>query len=174
MKPQAFGRTVLALAMAVLTAMVTVSSASGRTALVAQLAGLAIVIVAAGLIRRSGLVAGAATLPMLGAGLLEAASADDLRWVRALVIGCLWYLTLEIAWDAIERTDGAIRTAAANAQRVQEWATVVVAAALVVFFSMVAASLAPARTLVVQALLILGSLAGLVVALRNLAKSAAN
>jgi hypothetical protein len=152
-----------------LTFGLVVVSASDRSALVAQLAGVAIVLLGLGLVMQSALMAGAATIPMLGAGLLGAGASS----VRTLLVGCLWYLTVELAWDAIERNDGATRTAAANARRVQECSTVLGSAAVIGLVGTVAAPLAPDRTLIIQAVLILGFLCGLVIAARNLTKSSA-
>ena len=65
---------------------------------------------------------GLATLPMLGAALV---AADGRASIGSIVVGCLWYVTLELAWDSIERRDGGERTAAYAHRRVFEVTTVV-------------------------------------------------
>ena len=69
---------------------------------------------------------GVATLPIFAAALIASAGADDPVWVRSIVLGVLWYLAAELAWEGIERRDGATRSSAFNDRRIDEATTVLV------------------------------------------------
>ena len=50
------------------------------------------------------------------------------EWVRSMIVGCLWYVALELAWDSIERRNGVARSSALELRRTNEVAVVVVVA----------------------------------------------
>ena len=102
---------------------------------------------------------GVASLPMIGAIVLESGFGDEPSWVRAIVIGALWFVALEMSWEAIERRSGSTYTRASGATRVREVATVVGIALVLGIFAAAATEFAPARSVVVQAI-VLGSLLG--------------
>ena len=102
---------------------------------------------------------GVASLPMIGAIMFESGFGDEPSWVRAIVIGCLWFVALEMSWEAIERRSGSTYTRASGATRVREVATVVGVALVLGIFAAAATEFAPARSVLVQAI-VLGSLLG--------------
>jgi len=153
-----------ALALGGATAWFATSNATEAARFALQLSIAAMVMLAIGLVVGSRLVVGASTAAMLGVVILEATLNDDASWVSALAIGCLWFVTVEIGFEALDRRDGVRRTAAATAQRVQE-VTVVVASALGLGLVAIAATpLAPIRSVLVQAV-VLGLVLGVFVAM---------
>jgi len=113
---------------------------------------------------------GVASAPMIGAIVLEAGFADEPSWIRSIVAGCVWYLALECAWEAIERRDGARSTGAAERQRLRELLAVVALSLGVGLVSAAATVVAPLRSVLLQALAIGALLAVFTVLLRTAAK----
>lgn len=119
---------------------------------------------------RAGIV-GLASLPVLGGALAGLADGAETDWVRSIVLGCLWYLAVELAWEAIERRDGADRTEAFNARRIEETTTVVTISLLITVAGALLSFLAPARTVLAVALVIGWFLAALRLATLRLRRS---
>lgn len=90
-----------------------------------------------------------ATLPMLGGALAASATGGQPAWALATILGILWYLAAELAWDAIERRDGGRRSAALIGRRIDEVATVVVLALGIAAAGLAASARAPVRTMVI-------------------------
>ena len=104
---------------------------------------------------------GATTVPMLGSALMASGAGSEPAWVRSIVLGCLWYVAAELAWDAIERRDGCERSREFGFRRTNEVATVVVLSLGVTTVGFLLSFLAPTRSMVAAG----AALLGLVVAL---------
>ena len=87
--------------------------------------------------------------------------------MRSITVGCWWYVTMEVSWEAIERRHGARNTAEATAHRVQEVATVVGVALLIGVGASALASIAPARSVALQAVVLGGLLTAFVAMIRQ-------
>lgn len=111
---------------------------------------------------------GVATLPIFAAALIASVGADDPAWVRSIVLGVLWYLAAELAWEGIERRDGAPRSSAINHRRVDEVMTVVILSLAVTTITFLASFLTPVRTVMAVGLVVVGLGAGLYLANRRL------
>lgn len=109
---------------------------------------------------------GLSSVPLLGAAVIEAGFGDEPTWMRSLVIGCLWFMAVEAGWEAIDRRSGARYTTAATARRLQEVFTVVGISVFIGAAATLGAALAPARSILLQALVVGGLLVafGLMVA----------
>lgn len=106
---------------------------------------------------------GLATLPMLGGALAGVDPASGPALGRSLIIGCLWYIGLELAWWSVELRNNTVRSPAIAQQRAREVATVVIVTLAVGLAATGFTYLAPTRTLLVRALMagaILITLAG--------------
>ena len=121
---------------------------------VTQLMGFAVLVVVVALVFDLPQVLAASTILVLGAVLVEAGLGDEPTWIRSLAIGCLWFITVEVGWEALERRDGSRRTAAAFARRVQELSTVVVLALVLGVVAIALISFAPARSVLLQAVIL--------------------
>lgn len=148
-----------AVGLAVATAVATRLTATEALVAVTPLVVTGVVLLAVLLFVGSSRWVGVASLPIVGSIVLEAGFADEPSWIRSIVLGCLWYLTLECAWEAIERRDGARWTSAAQRHRVQEVLAVVSISLGVGLVAAAATALAPLRSVLVQALAI-GALLG--------------
>lgn len=157
-----------ALIMAAVVAAVIALSAPADTPVAGRLAIVGVGVVAVALGIGSARMVGFATLPVLAGALLASAAVDGIAWVQSIVLGCLWYIAVELAWDSIERRDGAQRSPALNQRRVHEVVTVVTVSLAVTIPGFVASDLAPQRTLLVQAPLVVGLLTAMVLAIRQL------
>lgn len=135
----------------------------------APLAGL--VFLAAGLLIGSERLVGFASLPMLAGALLSVEPIDGPAWGRSLIVGCLWYVALELAWASVERRDGVERAEAIGRQRRREVSQVVIVAIAVGLGSALLATVAPARSLFVRGVVIAGFLAALIAAADRLTTS---
>lgn len=161
-----------ALALGAATTAIIVESASTYTWLVSRGAFLGLIVLAVGTAFGSERVVALATAPTLGSALLGVTAGGELAWGRSIIIGCLWYASLELAWASIEHRDGTIRTPAVGRSRLQEVATVVIVAVLVAGVGAAASSFAPERTLVVRVLVVSAVLLSVVGALRHLSTTA--
>ncbi|MEM9652144.1 MAG: hypothetical protein AAGA65_08605 [Actinomycetota bacterium] len=146
---------------------VWITAVEGR-AVVAQLVAASLVIHLYFLIIGSARWIGISSLPLLGSALIEAGLGDGPSWLRSLAIGCGWFVAVEVGWEAIERRKGARYTAAATARRIQEVLTVVGVSVVLGGAATVTASLAPARSVPVQAVVIGGLLVALAGVVRAL------
>jgi hypothetical protein len=158
---------VTALAMAGATATLIAISAGSRADYAGRLAAGAVVIFALGLVLGSARTIGLTTLPMLGAALAAPATAGSPMWLRSMIIGILWYIASELAWDAIERRDGAKRSATLDFRRAFEVSTVATVALAITAAGFVASNLAPTRTLLSVGFVIGGLYVGLSLATRH-------
>jgi len=111
---------------------------------------------------------GVATLPIFAAALIASAGADDPVWVRSIVLGVLWYLAAELAWEGIERRDGATRSSAFNDRRIDEATTVLVLTLAVTTAAFLTSFLTPVRTVLAVGLVIVGLITALNLANRHL------
>ncbi len=150
-----------------IASVVAVSSAA-QTRIAGRLAVVGVATLSIALVLGSARLVGVATVPVLGGALVASAVAGEPTWVRATVLGCLWYIAAELAWDAIERRDGAQRSHGFAARRVHEVATVVALSLATAMAGFLVSSLAPVRTLFTTALLITGLVAGLILSTRHL------
>ncbi len=165
-------QSVAALGLAgVIAGIITVSS-RGQAEIAGQLAAFGLIVVAFALALGSARLVGVATLPMLGAALIASAAADEPAWARSIVLGILWYVTAELAWDAIERRDGVTRSSAFNNRRIDEGAIVVTLSLAITAAGLLASSFAPVRTVLTVGPVIVGLLAALVLATRFIRKAA--
>lgn len=114
----------------------------------------AVALLLAGLSIGSDRLVGIASLPMLvGAG-ERLDSIDQALSGRPLIVGCLWFVTLELAWASIERRDDVARPPAVDRQRVYEVALVVVVTVVVGVVAILVVPLAPPRTLLVRGMIL--------------------
>ena len=100
-------QTGTALALAGATAGVIASSSWTRTEVAGRLAITGVVLFAIALVVGSPRFVGLATVPVLGGALIASALGAEPAWLRSIVLGCVWYVAVELAWEAIERRDGA-------------------------------------------------------------------
>lgn len=88
------------------------------------------------------------------------------------MLGCLWYVAVELAWDAIERRSDGQRSSALDLRRINEVSTVVVVSLVVTASAYAASSLDAPRTLLRQAVIVIALLAALVIAIRHILATA--
>lgn len=162
-------QTVAALGLAGVTAGVVAASSWAQSEIAGRLAIVGVALFAIALVLGSPRLVGLATLPVLGGALIASAAAAEPAWVRSIVLGCLWYVAAELAWDAIERRDGTERSSALDNRRTYEVATVVMLSLTITTVGFLVSFLAPARTMLVVGLVVLGLLAALRLATRHLA-----
>lgn len=148
-------------------------SSRGQSAIAGQLAIIGVVVVATALAIGSARMIGAATLPILGAALIASATGEEPAWARSIVLGILWYVAAELAWEAIERRDGVNRSGAFDDRRIDEVATVAALSLVITAAGFIASALAPRRTVFTVGLVIIGLLTALILATRLL-RAAAN
>ena len=114
------------------------------------------------------------SVPMIGAVMIESGFSDEPSWIRSIVLGCWWFVALELSWEAIDRRHGARYTAAATLRRVQEVVTVVGLALGIGLVASVATELAPARSVALQAVVLGGLLAAFMSLVRHVATTNAS
>lgn len=161
-----------AVAAAITTAAVIVASASSDDELAGRLAIVGAVVFVIALALGSARIVGATSLPVLGSALASSAGAGDPAWVRSILLGCLWYVAVELAWDSIERRDGARRGTALDLRRTNELAAIVVISLAVTVSAYAASSFDVPRTLARQFLLIVAVIAALVLTIRHVVATA--
>jgi hypothetical protein len=140
----------------------TAGNVAGRFAL----AG--VVVFAIGLAFGSARLVGVASLPVLGSALLASATGESPAWVRSIVVGCLWYVAVELAWDSIERRNGVKRSSALEFRLFNEVASVVVISLGVTVVAYAASGLDAPRTVIGQAAIVVALFAALLFATRRL------
>lgn len=111
---------------------------------------------------------GFASVFVLSSALFEAMAVDEPVWVRSLVIGCLWFASIELGWEAIDRRNGYEATPAVGARRLQEVLTVIGVTLVVGVVAVAMQSFAPARTMSLQVLVVAGFVAAFVTVARRL------
>lgn len=159
--------TVLAAAMGMGAVAAMVATASEAMTAVVPLMAVAMLLHLTFLILGSARWVASASLPMVGGIVLESGFAEESSWMRPIALGCWWYVTMEVSWEAIERRHGARTTAEATAHRVQEVATVVGVALLIGVGASALASIAPARSVALQAVVLGGLLTAFVAMIRQ-------
>ena len=112
-------QTGTALVLAGATAGVIASSSWTRTEIAGRLAITGVVLFAIALVVGSPRFVGLATVPVLVGALIASALAAEPAWLRSIVLGSVWYVAVELAWEAIERRDGAERSIAFDQSPVQ-------------------------------------------------------
>lgn len=156
------------LGVASLTAAV-VSTADGELGWLAMRASLiALAVLVAAVVVGSPRLAGLASLPMLLGALVGPDQSNGPPWGRSLIVGCLWYVALELVWASIEQRRDVERTEAVDRQRRREVAQVVMVAILVGTGGAVLASVAPTRTLALRAAVIAAVVAAMIGAAQRL------
>lgn len=125
-----------------------------------RLAITAVVLLAVALAVGSGRLVAFTSLPLLGAGLITVVGVTGTLWVRALVVGVLWYLSAELGWEAIERRDGVRRTREFNSRRLDEVSYVVLMSMGVTGLAFALSAVAPLRTTVILGLALAALIAG--------------
>jgi hypothetical protein len=161
--PQAVG----ALTAATAVAWVTAVAAQNEIQLSGRLGILGAIVFAIGVVAGSSRLVAMATAPVLGAALSVSAAADDPAWTRSILIGCLWYVAVELAWDAIERRSDIDRIGSPGRVRIHEVATVLSLSIAVTTVASLLANNAPERTLALQGALIVSMLAALGLAINR-------
>ena len=164
-------QAVAAVVLAAATAAVIAAPTSARADFGGRLAMVGVVAFVIALAVGSARAVGLATVPVLGSALIATSGADDPDWVRSIVVGCLWYVAVELAWDSIERRDGGERTSALVHRRVHEVATVVTLSLIVTISGFLASGVAPPRTLLTQGPIVVGLLAAIGLTSRHLVKT---
>lgn len=100
----------------------------------------------------SGPLVGASLGPLLVAGALSAAAADSSPRLAALVVGCLWFVGAEAAWEAIDRRDGVARARSATLARLRDVGVVSLVAFGVGVTATMGSAAPPVRSLPLQVL----------------------
>ena len=162
-------------ALAVFTGAVTIGAIIGtsghiRPVLPICLAGALFLTV--GILLGSDRLVGLATAPVLAAALIEVVLTEDSARLRSVVLGCLWYATVELAWDSIERRGVARRSAAVVRARVHEVVTVLAISLAATTIGLAATRYAPERSLLLRAAVVAILLAAVFAAARHLTSSA--
>lgn len=150
----------------------TISASSWSDPIAPRLSILSFAIFCVALTVGSSRIVGLTSLGVLGSALIASALAETSTWVESIFIGCLWYVAVELAWDSIDRRDGAVRSVAYNLRRVQELSSVVVICLGVTWIAFALTALGPSRTLVGRGVLLLLALAALAVAIGHIASTA--
>ena len=119
----------------------------------------------------SGRALGLSSLLGLAALLATTLPYDMTSWVRALVVGALWYMAVELGWDAIERRDGVRRTPSYVSRRLEETSTVVLISVVLTAAVFLVSEMAPLRTMLVVATAIIGIAVALGVVASRLRRS---
>jgi len=158
----------VALGLAGVIATVIAVSSSSETEIAGRLAFFGVALFAIAVALGSARLVGIATLPVLGAALVASVAAAEPAWVGSIVVGIVWYMAVELAWDAIERRDSVERSSAFNDRRIDEVTTIVTLALVVTTAGFLLSFLAPVRTVLVAGLVIICLLAGLRLATRRL------
>lgn len=160
--------SVVAVALASATvAIVVTTSIEGRTVVI-QLAVLTMILYSWFLLIGSARWIGIASVPLLIAAGIEAGFGEDPTWIRSVIIGCLWFVSVEAGWEAIDRRRGARYTSTANFRRIQDVLTVLGLAVTIGLIATIAATLAPARSVLLQAAVIGGLLLAFLAMVRSL------
>lgn len=163
--------TCLAFTLAAATFVVILATRSDEDTIVGQLAGFGVIAFCVSVWFGARQLAGFASVPVLGSELIEVSASDESIWIQTLIVGCLWYVTVEVGWEAIERRDASQHSRAAVLQRSREVITVVALSLIGGVMALVTVSVAPVRTLPVQALVIIGVLSLFVMSLRHVSAS---
>lgn len=122
---------------------------------------IAVAVLAAGVAVGAERAVAAAPLPALGGVMIGAGGGGSVAWGWSIVIGCAWYVAVELGLASIDVRDGAQRTAALALRRGREISTVVAVATGVGMAGLLLTSYAPQRTLALRAV----TLAALIMAL---------
>ncbi len=162
--------TVGAVLLAVVTAVALAATATEATTAVTPLVTAGVCLLVVFLVVGSSRWVGVASVPMMGAIVLESGFSDDPSWTRSILIGCLWFVTMEASWEAIERRSAGRHTRAANDRRVQEIVTVVAVALVMGLVAVAATAVAPVRSVLLQAMVLAGLLTVFVTLVRASAR----
>ena len=98
---------------------------------------------------------GASFAPLLFACGLAAASSDAKPAFVWVVVGCLWFVAAELAWEAIDRRDGLVRPRPVAIARFRDVAIVLALALGTGFMAVLGSGAPPVRSLPLQALVML-------------------
>ncbi len=164
-------QTVASLLVGAAVAAIVAVSAWSNVEIAGRLAIIAVVILALALVVGSAWLVGAASIPLLAAALISSGSQSEPAWIQTLLVGCLWYVALELAWDAIDRRAGGPLDGLVARVRIHEVSTVVVVAFGVGVVGLVATEVAPDRDLIAQAPILVGLLLALGAAIRHLRRT---
>ncbi len=156
--------TAIALVLAAVVARIIVVAAQSEIILSGRLAVFGVVVFSIGFAAGSPTAIALSTAPVLGAALSVSAAADDPAWTRSILIGCLWYLAVEVGWDAIGRRKELRRVGQPGRRRIHEVATVLTLSVGMSTMAALLADTAPERTLILQGGLVLSILSALVLA----------
>lgn len=156
-----------AIVLALVVAALIVTPSSGQSEIAGRLAVIGLALFVVTLAIGSPRLIGLTTVPVLGGALLASASAAEPAWIRSIVIGSLWFLAVEIAWEAVERRDGADRKSAYDNRRINELAMVTTLSVGVTTLGFLLSAVAPTRTLFVIGIVVLGLLLALSLATRR-------
>ncbi len=121
-----------------------------------------------GLVFGSERLVAVAAVPVLFSAVLSVEVDTGIDLGRALIIGCLWYVSTELAWESIGWRSDTVHAPAIATQRTQEVATVVIVTIAIGLAAVGLASVAPSRTLLLRALAVGAVVAGLGIALYQL------
>ena len=158
----------VALALASATAGVIAASSWAQSQIPGRLSTLGVTLFAIALLVGSRRFVGLTTVPVLGGALIASAVAAEPAWHRSIALGCLWYVAVELGWEAIERRDGAERTSAYDNRRIHEIATVVLLSLATTTGGFLFSFLAPVRTMAVVGLVFVVLLTAMSRATRHL------
>jgi len=168
----AIGSSIAAVALSVATMLAITSTASASNQFVDQLMVLAVVVHAACIAFGTSRWIGLASVPVVLAIVTESGFSDDPSWIRATAVGCLWFVTMEMSWEAIDRRRKGTRTTGAMARRVQDIAAVLGITLAIGLVASATATFAPERTVLIQALVFVILFGGCVAMIRQVSTGA--
>ena len=165
---RALGAAALTVATSTATAIVVPAE---HPRMVLPLVGLALLLLTVAVVTRSDRLIAVATVPLLAAAVIHVQFSDEAVALWALGVGCGWYLATELGWEAIARRVACRFEPDIARRRAQDVVTVLAISCLIATVSLAASNLAPRRTVLVEALLIVMVIGGGATALRRLTTS---
>lgn len=162
----------LGLILAVMASIIIATGANQWAWLATQGVALGLVTYVIGVMVGSRHLVAGAGLPVLAAAVVAAGTSDTTAWGRSLAIACLWYASMELAWESIDRRTETKRAPAIDYRRIQEVAMVVVLCLVMGLGSAAVATVAPPRSLLIRAAVIGAVVVALIVATRRMSVTA--
>ena len=159
-----------ALAMATATATAIVVPAE-HVRLALPLVALGLLVLTLAVVTRSDRLVALASVPVFSAAVVHLQFSDDPAALWALGVGCGWYVATELAWEAITRRIECRFETGTVRRRAQEVVAVVAISCLIATVSLAASNLAPDRTVLLEALVIVMVIGGGATAIRRLTTS---
>ena len=156
-----------AISVAVLTAALIAIPTWDQNPSTGRFAFLGVLVFCLALAIGSSRTVGVASLPILSSAFITSATSAQTEWIQSIVVGCLWYLAVELAWESIGRRTSAQRSVAASLRRINEVSTVVVVALALTVVAFAGATFDATRTINRQIVVIAALTLALWIAVRQ-------